>query len=360
VIGGIRRGLLGPRSARQRGAAVALAAATAVLIAGCAEAKPAPTASPTPTFVPGFVEPPATLFAPLTGLPSEADSPAALALAGPSLAAKIDNHSAARPQVGLDRADLVFEELVEGGLTRYVAVWHSDVPEEIGPVRSIRPMDPDIISPFGGVIAYSGGQQRFVDLMMATDVVNAVHGSPETETTFYRTPAKYAPHNVLVKAQEVLSQHRALAAPAQQFAYADSAAGATAAKEGARRSRVALDFGGAVSRPSWVWNGERGQYLRSQAGAPDLDSNGAQLGATNLVVLRVPVDQSLGVPKTELLGSGEAWISAGGATVHATWSKESQAAPVRLVDDSGVVVRLAPGNSWVELVPDAGAVGFIK
>jgi hypothetical protein len=234
------------------------------------------------------------------------------------------------------------------------------VPDEIGPVRSIRPMDPDIVSPFGGVVAYSGGQQRFVDLMMATDVVNAVHGSPDTEATFYRTPTKSAPHNVLVRARELLAQHRALPAPAQQFAYADSAAGATAAKEGAQRSRVALDFGGGVSRPSWLWDAKRGQYLRSQAGAPDLDSNGAQLGATNLLVLRVPVDLSLGVPKSELVGGGEAWVSAGGATIHATWSKESATAPIRLVDDSGVVVRLAPGTSWLELVPDAGAVGFAK
>ena len=72
---------------------------------------------------------------------------------------KIDNHEDARPQVGLNRTDLVFEELVEGGLTRYVAVWHSDVPDAVGPVRSIRPMDPDIVAPLGGIIAYSGGQQ---------------------------------------------------------------------------------------------------------------------------------------------------------------------------------------------------------
>jgi Protein of unknown function (DUF3048) N-terminal domain/Protein of unknown function (DUF3048) C-terminal domain len=357
VFGGMRRD--GPGRGRVRlGRGAVVLAATAVLLAGCAAGGPAPTASPRPTFVPGYEEPPATVVAPLTGVPATDGSPQALALAGPSLAAKIDNHPAARPQVGLDRADLVFEELVEGGLTRYVAVWHSDVPPEIGPVRSIRPMDPDIISPFGGVVAYSGGQQRFVDLMLATDVVNAIHGNPDTESTFYRTPSRYAPHNVLVKAPEVLAQHRALPAPAEQFAFADSSAAATAAEEGAPRTRVSVDFGGGVSRPAWLWDAASGRYLRSQAGAPDLDSNGVQLGATNLLVLRVSVEESLGVPKTELLGRGEAWISVGGATVHATWSKESQAAPIRLVDDSGIGVRLAPGNSWVELVPHAGAVAF--
>lgn len=76
--------------------------------------------------------------------------------------------------MGLQHTDIVFEELVEGGLTRYVAVWHSNVPAEIGPIRSIRPMDPDIISPLGGIVAYSGGQYRFVQLMRATPVHNAI------------------------------------------------------------------------------------------------------------------------------------------------------------------------------------------
>ena len=334
-----------------------LGALCAVLaVAGCAEPQPVPT--PTPTFVPGYVEPPAELVAPLTG--RTAGDAAARALAGPSLAAKIDNHPDARPQVGLERADLVFEELVEGGLTRYVAVWHSDVPDEIGPVRSIRPMDPDIISPLGGVVAYSGGQPEFVDLMRRTGVANAVHGDPRIGSIFFRAPSKRAPHNVLVTAPELLAQHAEVPAPAQQFAYAGSVTAATAVREGEPVAGMALDFGGAVSRPSWEWDPQRGEYLRSQGGVADLDSGGTQLGATNLVVLRVPVSTVFGVPKTELLGGGKAWVSTGGATVTATWSKESVTAPIRLVDQHGVVVRLAPGSTWVELLPEAGAAKLIR
>ncbi|MFC0680894.1 DUF3048 domain-containing protein [Lysobacter korlensis] len=347
------------RTARLRCAVVAITAGSAMLaVAGCAEPEPAP--APTPTFVPGYVEPATVLFAPLTGTQAGTGDAAALALAGPSLAVKIDNHPAARPQVGIERADLVFEELVEGGLTRYVAVWHSDVPDEVGPVRSIRPMDPDIVAPLGGVVAYSGGQPSFVELMMSTEVVNAVHGDPGTESTFFRTPAKSAPHNLLVKAAELLAQHAAVPAPAQQFAYADSTAGATAAKEGVRGAGVALDFGSGVSRPSWAWDAERRKYLRSQDGAPDLDSSGTQLGAANVLVLRVPVSAGLGVPKTELVGSGTAWVSSGGATVKAAWSKESAAAPIRLVDQHGVVVRLAPGSTWIELLPEGGTARLVE
>lgn len=309
--------------------------------------------TPTPSYTPTYVTPAPTVIAPLTG----EVIPAGTAL-NPSLAAKIDNHKAARPQVGLERTDIVFEELVEGGLTRYVAIWQSDVPEEIGPVRSIRPMDPDIVSAFGGIIAYSGGQQRFVALMQAAPVFNAIHGQKATADTFYRTKTKTAPHNVLVKAATVVAQHPELPAPTQQFSFAMDAASSTAVKDGTPATGFNLVFSNA-SAPSWTWDAARGQYLRAQLGVADMDSNGAQLGATNVIAIRVGIDGSLGVPKTQLVGSGEAWIASGGQAVHATWSKASATSPIVLHDDQGVVIRLAPGNSWIELVPTAGSVTIV-
>ncbi|MFT4230659.1 MAG: DUF3048 domain-containing protein [Microbacterium sp.] len=140
-----------------RRVATALAAAAAAsLLFACA---PAPSASSTataavedtqtPTLTPSPT--PAQALSPLRGTVVPESS-----ITKPALAAEIDNHWDARPQWGLERTDLV-----EGGPTRYVAVWHSDVPDEIGPIRSIRPMDPDIISPLVGVVAYSGGAARW-------------------------------------------------------------------------------------------------------------------------------------------------------------------------------------------------------
>ena len=102
-----------------------------------------------------------------------------------------------------------------------------------------------------------------------------------------------------------------------------------------------------------------GQFLRAQLGVADLDSNGNQLGATNVIVIRVGIDTSLGVPKTQLLSSGEAWVSSGGMSVHATWSKDEPTSAISLTDDQGVTIRLAPGNSWIELVPDGGSVSIV-
>jgi len=325
----------------------------AAVLTGCAEDVPVAMPTPTPTYTSTYVTPAPTVIAPLTG----ETIPAGSAI-NPSLAAKVDNHKAARPQVGLERTDIVFEELVEGGLTRYVAIWQSDVPEEIGPVRSIRPMDPDIISAFGGIVAYSGGQQKFVVLMQAAPVFNAIHGQKATADTFYRTKTKTAPHNVLVKASVVVGEHPELPAPTQQFAFAADAASSTAAKDGTPTSALNLVFSNA-SAPSWVWDATRGQYLRAQLGVADMDNAGGQLGATNVIAIRVGVEVSQGVPKTQLIGSGEAWVSSNGKTIHATWSKDAATSAIVLRDDQGVTVRLAPGNSWIELVPTAGSVTLV-
>jgi len=343
--------LMSPRGRRIR---IVLSLLVLVTLAGCSPtaSMPTPPATPSPSYTSSYETPAPVVYAPLTGLP--VDDPASLE--HPALAAKIDNLDVARPQYGIEATDLVFEELVEGGLTRYVAVWHSNVPDEIGPVRSIRPMDPDIVSPLGGIVAYSGGQQRFVQLMRSTEVYNAVHGFDDTADYMYRTREKAAPHNVILRAGEFVEQHLDLAPPPQQYSYAETAADATAARVGEPVAGVDLVFG-VPSKPSWRWDAGSARWLRFQSGgAPDVDAHGDQLSAVNLVIVRVGVSNDRGVPKTELIGSGEAWVLTGGSVVSAVWSKDSRTAPIRLVDDTGAVIRLAPGNSWIELVPKSGSV----
>jgi len=329
--------------------AMAMAVALSVaLLAGCA-AEPEQTEGPRPSATAPRETPP-TETAPLRGLIVPEGT-----LDHASIAAKIDNHPLARPQIALDRTDLVFEELVEGGMTRYIGVWHSDIPDILGPVRSIRPMDPDIISPLGGIVAYSGGQDRFVALMRQTPVYNAIHGQPDTEATFYRSDATPAPHNVHVKAKELLAEHTDLAAPRMQFNFAVDIPSSTAVRIGTATAAVNYRFSN-YSFGTWNWDAPTAAFLRSQQGAPDVDEKGAQLSATNLIVLRVPVTVTLDIPKTEMIGSGEAWVSSGGATVRATWTKKSATDTIALIDDNGVAVNLAPGNSWIELIPLAGSV----
>ena len=332
------------------GLVVAVAALT-----GCQAAVPI-LAAPTPTVVArpaGDAAATAVSFAPLTGRSADA-----AALAHPSLAVKIDNHEEARPQLALNRTDIVFEELVEGGLTRYVAVWHSDIPDSVGPVRSIRPMDPDIATPFGGIIAYSGGQEQFVDMMMATPLLNLVFDFDDTGL-FERADGRPGPHDVILASAEAVTRNATLAPPPVQFAYGTADPLAPPALAAVPTSHVDLVFSDARF-PSWEWDAAASVWLRSQEGAPDLDAAGERVRAKNVVSLRVAIDWSYGeVPRTVMVSSGEAWVSVAGRTAHGTWAKDATASPIRLTADDGSPLRLAPGNTWVELVPDEGSVTIV-
>lgn len=289
----------------------------------------------------------------LTGETIEAGS-----LSRPSFAAKIDNHPMARPQVGLDEADIVFEELVEGGLTRYLAVWHSVLPAEIGPVRSVRPMDADIVSPFGGVFAYFGGQVRFIEKMRATPVYNIILGQEGTEDLYYRSSAKVAPHNVLVALPELVDQHLDIPAPPRQFAYSASLPESTAVTDGSPLDSLGTRFSG-LSSPSWEWDGTQGVFVRFQTnGAVDVAGNGTQISATNVIVLKVGIDVVEDIPTTRLVTQnngpqeGAGWVATGGSIVEVTWSKASPEGLIVLTKADGGEVLLGVGRTWVELIPN--------
>jgi len=339
----------------------ALAAITALALAGCSSDSPSSSEGPSSSgdggAAPDAIVDNSTVAA-LTGEAIEAGS-----LARPALSGKIDNHPSARPQVGLDDADIVFEELVEGGMTRYLAVWHSKLPAEIGPVRSVRPMDPEIVSPFGGVFAYSGGQVRFVQMMQAAPVYNAIHGQPDTDATFYRTSAKVAPHNVLVKAQELIAEHLNLPAPPKMFDYAASLAESSAVVGGNPVAALNTRFSG-FSSPSWEWDGTQDKFLRFQTnGAADSASSGNQISATNVVVLFVNIEVIEDIPTTRLVSQGKGYVATGGSVIEINWIKATAESPIVLSTNSGEAVTLGVGNTWIELLPAEGSdvdSGFVN
>jgi hypothetical protein len=329
-----------------------------LLIAGCAQTPAktgsnaaAPTASPTA----------ATVVAPLTGV-SYADGSNKF-LAGPVVMGKIDNSPEARPQLGLSKTDVVIDEMVEGGLTRFLAIWHSQMPTEFGPIRSVRPMDPDLATAFGGIIAYSGGQRPFVAAMKATGLYNADETSEQGKGTMERVTNRVAPHNLFVKAQNLQAAHPDLAAPKQLFTFnTDSAdaSGTSAGVSGKPVLDVKAQFPAATAL--WTWNGSA--WARIQDGKVLTDAlDGKQLTAANVVVLRVAVDRSFKdprygfVPKTLLEGTGKGQVFSDGKVIDVTWTKAKATDYPSLTTASGEVVKLAPGNTWFELVPsDVGKV----
>ncbi|MFV2145681.1 MULTISPECIES: DUF3048 domain-containing protein [Isoptericola] len=330
-------------------------AAAALLVAACGGG---PDPTPTTT-VPAAVDaqkgsPPAPdvrAVWPLTGV--EADEVADR----PALAVKIENSREARPQTGLEQADMVWEEVVEGGITRYVAVFHSSVPDAVEPVRSVRPMDPAIVAPLGGILAYSGAQRPFIDAVDASGAQSVIMDAGDAG--FRRNPARPAPHNVIGDPAAFLAQadgERSVPPPAQ-FAIADDPGEGTAASDGTPASSLEVVMS-RMQTTGWQWDEDTGAWLRSEGTSPSMSTSGDQHSATNVVVLEVEVvntefrDASgAAVPETRLVGaSGTGVVASGGRTLEVEWSKGELADAVELTA-GGETVELEPGSTWVELMP---------
>lgn len=310
-----------------------------------------PSATTTTPAPPPPPPPPPLIPWPLTGVGVEAPPQR------PALAVKVENSTAARPQSGLNAADMVWEEVVEGGITRFVAVYHSTLPPEIGPIRSVRPMDAAIAGPLQGLFAFSGGGPEFVRAIADTGM--QVLSQDAGAAGFFRSPTRSAPHNVFGDPAAFLAQADAahLTPPAAQFQFAPAGQPPTAVASGAPAALLQLKLSG-VGRPTWTWSPPDGFWLRSEGTAPAMGADGARLVASNVVVLRVdvvntPFRDPAGnpVPETRMVGTGEALVATGGSTVPASWTKASETAPVALTGPDGLPVLLTPGNTWVELVP---------
>lgn len=348
-----RRGTVRRHGRAGRSSAVVVGAVLALAACGSPGARtPAPdpvTISPTVDVAKGAAPAPVVPPTwPLTGLPGE---PAAR----PALAVKVENTAVARPQSGLEQADVVWETIVEFDVSRLIAVFHSQVPAEVGPIRSVRPMDPPVTAPLHGLLAFSGGQPGILDLVAASGVQTLSHDAGVEG--MYRVRGRTAPHNVYGNPETFwgLADAEHQAPPAEQFEIARTPERAAAVVAGTPASTLAFRLSPASS-PTWSWDGAA--WLRAEGTTPALAASGARLAATNVVSITAahPATEfgaqgGAAVPTYTLVGSGDAVVATGGKVVAARWQKDAEDAPMRLYLPDGSPARLAPGTTWVELVP---------
>lgn len=286
---------------------------------------------------------------PLTGKDADGD-----ASKRQVLAVKIDNTTAAAPQVGLRSADLVVEELVEGGNTRLAAMFHSELPSVVGPVRSMRASDIGIAQPARATLVASGGAPRTIRRLVTAKITTTEDGDPG----YTRAGDRTAPYNLMVRLRELADSLPDPAAeppgPYLPFGKADMRGG-----KQARAFEVAFTPGRATS-----WQFDDGTYQRTGS----LADAGDTFAADSVLVLRVRV-KSAGykdpagnpVPETILDGKGDAMLFHSGAVVDARWRKDGLGAPIQLADKAGDDVAVPPGRTWVELVPaDGGSVRLAR
>jgi hypothetical protein len=249
--------------------------------------------------------------------------------------------------------------VVEGGITRFVATYHSTLPDAVEPVRSVRPMDAAIVAPMKGMLAYSGGQLPFIDRVNRVSTQSII--MDKGHAGFSRDPGRAAPHNVIGRPKVFLTQEREdmklYAPPPAQFVYAREKSEVSAVRQGrkARALHVRLSN---LQTSNWYWDAASRAYLRSEGGAASMSMSGARHAARNVVVLRMDMVYTrytdpggARVPETKLVGSGQGFVASEGKVVKVMWKKARLGAPIELTLDNGKKARLAPGNTWVELVP---------
>lgn len=343
---------------------MALLLASGLALAGCSSAPeptPTPTQTPTQTATQTPEPEPEPVFeiAPLTGVAYEEGTNSDLQL--PAVAAKVDNTTSGRPQLALNDADVVWVTRVEVGLTRLLPVWHSRLPEAIGPVRSVRPVDAPIVHPYAGVFVYSGGQAPFKNAAKATGLIMSDEDTEMNNDTYYRDRDRVAPWNLMFRAQalaELYSVEKQAPLPSFEFD-----AIPTAVKEGTPVLGVSVDYPemlsdweagtasfpwGTVAEPAW---------LRTQDGKEHVQDGGDRVVAKNVVVLEVVHDLSFvdpkygAIPKAKIENNaGIAHIFSDGYYLQGSWSKGDSAEPLLLFTEDGAPIKLAVGNTWVEMM----------
>jgi hypothetical protein len=308
---------------------------------------PSKQAVPTPTVAPVW---------PLTGMPVTGT-----AANRPALAVKIENTAEARPQEGLNEADLVWENIVEFDVSRFNAVFQSQVPGEIGPIRSVRPMDMPESAPLHGLFAYSGGQPGILALAQSSGEQNFSFDSGNS--AFYRIKARPAPHNVYSHPADIWAQaDPSRVAPKPWFQFGRSAAQASAVVAGTPANVLSFKLS-AYAHPSWTWDATSGTWLRFEGPAKaTTQTSGAgesQIHAVNVLTIvashpntQFRAQNNAPVPTYALVNaSGAGVLASGGKTIPVTWSKGAQDAPMVITLADGTPAVFAPGNTWIEMVP---------
>lgn len=336
---------LSPSSSK---AVVAAIVAASLLLAGCSggddDETPSDAAPSEPTSS-ETSEPPEPTYWPLTGLERKGDAPE-----HPVIVTKVDNTSSSAPQVGLGSADLVVEELVEGGYTRLAAFYYSKVPATIGPVRSMRASDIGIV-PEGATVVTSGA---------APVTINRINGAgipwiTEGAAGVYRETSRSAPYNLFARLGDIAKRLKAEEEPPPYLPWGTKAD----LPKGVKARTLTADFGAHAT----TWQFQGGGYVNSNSYAAQDD----QFPADSVLVLRVKVGDAgykdpagYPVPETKFEGKGAAVLFHGGRAIKGTWTKNGLTGAIELATKAGKL-SVPAGRVWVELVPAVnGNLTFAK
>jgi hypothetical protein len=294
--------------------------------------------------------PPPPPMCPLTGLgPKGGKVPNR-----PALAVKVENIPVARPQTGLSFADIIYEEPVEGGITRFIVIYQCRDASRIEPIRSGRFTDPDVLVQYGHpIFAYAGAVAQVFRKVRKAGLIDVNASIGKAAGAYHRDPNKAAPHNLYSSTKELYRVAAVAEAPPNPvFTYSSDI------PNGRRIRSIHLPFSG-VSDVFWKWSATKKAYLRYHGTVPHTYSDGTQVSAVNVVVqvskiIITNITDAAGNPSPEVVatGEGKAYILRGGRMIAGTWKRASLKDVTKYYDAHGNEVSLLPGNTWVELFPN--------
>ena len=279
-----------------------------------------------------------------------------------AIAVKIDNHPSARPQSGIQEADMVYELLVEGGLTRFIAVFHHSDSEYVGPVRSLRPTDSTLVVYLNAPLQISGGQ----DWIQSLSRSRGLNMITDDRISTYRIGSRRSPHNLYattLKMRETADRRGwSDDAPEPIFTFGDATPALTKAQV------VTMDWS---DRPEVVWRFDEllGAYVRFNRDNPhdwlSRDGDREQIAAETLLVLTArnyTASPSSGngssVPALDTLGTGSALLFYEGGLIQGTWARDSYDDPFSLKLLSGAEMVLPAGKLWISVFPTSGSLDW--
>ena len=272
---------------------------------------------------------------------------------GPVLVVKVDDTAQAHPQIGLDKADLVYIEEVEGGLTRLAAVFSSEIPTQIGPVRSARISDIDLLSQYGHVaFAYSGAQTKMLPVIAAANLEN-LGAQRESETLYPRDLTRTAPVNLLLRADLLMAK---LVDQNVAIAMSKNMGWTFGATPVGGQSIVSVKLKWPANTYGAVWSSAESRWLLIHANSPDLAADGGQLGPTTLVIQMVSITPSqyhdkLGgvTPFSATIGSGTGYVLRNGLAFAAKWNRPDASSGTSWTTPDGTPIPFAGGQVWVAM-----------
>lgn len=272
---------------------------------------------------------------------------------GPILVVKIDDTPAAHPQAGLEDADVVYIEQVEGGLTRLAAVFSSYIPDVVGPVRSARISDIEILEQFGRVaFAYSGAQSKLLPVIASANLEN-LGAQRQSREIYADDPTRTAPTAMMLRAATLMkkvTEQNLDIAQSRNIGWSFS----KLVETGTAIASVRVSWPANSYDASWSQNEQR--WLLSNRGSANLAASGKHLGPTTFVIQLVSITPSeyhdkLGgiTPFSATVGSGKGYILRNGRYIPALWNRPNGSAGTTWTTSAGEEIPFAAGQIWVAL-----------